>query len=156
MKTDGSRALGWVVVAVVVAVLGCDEVGMNERTAADGPADGPGSVFGGAEVVATAADTDSEDDDEPDARPRRIYYDLTAYDWYRHGEPLRVGGGEYAPEGKPRAIPAGEMQRVATYEGVDVYVPDGAQPPHDVVFVPVFGRYWQPFVLQARVPTRAD
>ena len=150
---DRSRALRWSALAFGTVLLACDGTGADglatrERDGA------PDAVFGD-DIITAAARADGTASAGATA-PRRIYYDLTIFDWYRHGEPLVLDGGQYQPDGTPRAIRADRMRRIGEYRGVDVYVPDGAQPPHGVVFVPVFGRYWQPFLLRQRGPVRAD
>lgn len=152
MMTYRSRAVLYASCVLAFAVAGCEERGATDRTPDDDP-EAPDAVAGVGEVVAARAPADGP---RVEPRPRRIYYDLTAYEWYRKGEPLRVGAGEYVPEGAPQAMAPERMRRVAEYEGVDVYVPAGVAPPYGVVFVPVFRRYWQPFILQPRSAVRAD
>lgn len=156
MKRDRSRAVRWAAIALVAMSPACDGA-ETEPVTAGGVDAGADEAFGGGDIVAAAARSGGADGEAPAAvAPRRVYYDLTVFEWYRRGEPLRVGGGAYLPTGKPRAIPAERMERVGEYLGVDVYVLEGSQPPYGAVFVPVFRRYWQPFVLQHRAPVHAD
>jgi len=95
----------------------------------------------GATAAALGADTAA-----PPARPDEIYYDLTVYEWYRHGEPLVAEGFAFQPDGVPRPIPLDSLHRAGNYQGVDYYVRNGAAQPHDTLFVPVFDDFWQPFL----------
>lgn len=90
-----------------------------------------------------------------DARELRIYYDLTAYEWYRRGQPLIFRAGSYLPEGKPQAIPAERLRRLGQYGGVDFYHAEGSAP-DEMVYVPVFEGYWQPFVTRHAGSVSAD
>jgi hypothetical protein len=103
-------------------------------------ADGVASVIDRAAAVLTA-------DSAPRTRgPDEIYYDLTAYDWYRRGEVLVAAGFGFQPQGLPRVIPFDSLRRAGNYQGVDFYVKNGAAEPYDTVFVPVFEDFWQPFL----------
>jgi hypothetical protein len=79
-----------------------------------------------------------------DLLPReRIYYDLTRFDWYAHGEPLRHEGMSYQPGGLPIAADAHDMQQLGDYQGVDYYRhADG----DGRIFVPVADGYWLAFL----------
>ncbi|HEY8468781.1 MAG TPA: hypothetical protein VIL18_04020 [Longimicrobiales bacterium] len=103
-------------------------------------ADGVASALDGAAAVLTQ-------DSAPRPRgPDEIYYDLTAYDWYRRGEVLVAAGFAFQPQGLPRVIPFDSLRRAGNYQGVDFYVKNGAAEPYDTVFVPVFEDFWQPFL----------
>lgn len=75
--------------------------------------------------------------------PERIYFTLTAYDWYARGEPLLHGNAAYQPAGMPVTASLPDMHHVGDYQGVDVYVRDGDEEP--VLYVPVYEGYWQVF-----------
>lgn len=76
------------------------------------------------------------------AVPRRIYYELTDFDWYQKGEPLMVEGAPYDVAGPPLRRGSAGLEAAGSYEGVDYYrARDGG----DTVFVPVYPLYWQPF-----------
>ncbi|HEX7120699.1 MAG TPA: hypothetical protein VF212_18040 [Longimicrobiales bacterium] len=84
-----------------------------------------------------------------DGEPPEIYYDLTRYDWYRRGRPLVAAGRPYQPSGRPEPTGAREFVPLGRFQGVAYYTPDGATPPHAVLYVPVAPGYWQPFGLVA-------
>lgn len=83
----------------------------------------------------------------------RIYYDLTRFQWYARGEPLRHEGLAYQPSGMPVAIPLAEMEQIGAYDGVDYYRRAGADA---LLFVPVFDGYWLAFRPVATAPVTAD
>lgn len=72
----------------------------------------------------------------------RIYYDLTQFEWYAHGEPLRDAGLSYQPFGMPLAAPLAEMERAGDYQGVEYYRRSGSE---GLLYVPVFEGYWLAF-----------
>jgi hypothetical protein len=77
--------------------------------------------------------------------PERIYFDLTRYDWYAHGEPLVYAEIQYEVGRNLLAAPTSAMRKLGEYQGVDVYGP--ADTPSDsTLYVPVFPGYWLPFV----------
>ncbi|MGH7482005.1 MAG: hypothetical protein ACRELV_07605 [Longimicrobiales bacterium] len=94
-----------------------------------------------ATTPAVAAGEPDESAADEGTRPRQIYYDLTLYDWYRRGEPLRVDGVPYELAGVPIRIEE-PLELRGTHAGVDYY---SAGEDAAVVFVPVFEAYWQPF-----------
>lgn len=75
------------------------------------------------------------------ARPDRIYYDLTRFDWYAHGEPLVFDSMPYEPDGRPVALDARTLERVGAYDGVDVY----RRGSDTHLYVPVYDGYWLAF-----------
>lgn len=83
---------------------------------------------------------------EEDDLPPVIYYDLTRFDWYARGEPMRLDDGAYAPGGAPVRAATSEMEKVGEYEGVEYYARDDASGSEGVVYVPVFEGFWLPFV----------
>ncbi|MBI4409953.1 MAG: hypothetical protein HY561_09610 [Gemmatimonadetes bacterium] len=85
----------------------------------------------------------------PPTRPDEIYYDLTVFEWYRRGEPLRYDGRSYQPQGMPRLISLRQLRRAGEFGGVTFYVGAADSTSHSILYVPVFDRYWQPFALQA-------
>lgn len=82
-------------------------------------------------------------------RPIELYYDLTAFDWYRRGEPLILGGHEYRPAGIPESERARSFEPAGRYGGVVYYVLEDSSPPHQTVYVPVAPGYWLPFATDA-------
>lgn len=83
--------------------------------------------------------------DKSQPAPRKIYYDLTHFDWYRRGEPLIHEERSYRPA---TVLPTGEreLEREDEYQGVDFYVAKGRDEPADTLFVPVYTGYWLAFV----------
>lgn len=73
----------------------------------------------------------------------RIYYTLTDHEWYARGEPLQHEGAAYEPGGAPLAADLAEMEQAGSYAGVEYY--RRADEPDNVLYVPVFPGYWQPF-----------
>lgn len=78
--------------------------------------------------------------------PAEIHYDLTAYDWYRRGEPLTHDGRAYRPVGPPVPTPETGLTLLGRYGGVSYYAPEGADGAPDTLYVPVFEGYWLRFV----------
>ncbi len=83
----------------------------------------------------TAAPPDSA------ARPDRIYYDLTRFEWYARGEPLVFDGVFYKAGGDIEPIDARTVERVGEYAGVDVYRRGADRR----LYVPVYDGYWLGF-----------
>jgi hypothetical protein len=83
----------------------------------------------------------------------RIYYDLTRFEWYAHGEPLRAADLSYQPAGLPLAAPLAEMERAGEYRGVEYYRRSGSD---DRLYVPVFEGYWLAFRAVSGPPVPAD
>jgi hypothetical protein len=124
---------------LALAIAACR--GEDAGAAGDGAGtSGVASALDGAAAVLTG------DSASRPRRPDEIYYDLTAYDWYRRGEVLVASGSAFQPQGLPRIIPFDSLRRAGNYQGVDFYVKNGAAEPYDTVFVPVFEDFWQPFV----------
>lgn len=98
------------------------------------------SENGGA--VSERLEPDAEEDDLPPV----IYYDLTRFDWYARGEPMRLDDGSYSPGGAPVRASTSEMQKIGEYEGVEYYARDEGTDSEGVVYVPVFEGFWLPFV----------
>lgn len=82
----------------------------------------------------------------------RIYYDLTRFEWYAHGEPLLHEQAGYQPAGTPVAASLTEMERTGEYEGVEYYRRTGDD---QSLYVPVFDGYWLAF-RTTHTATRAD
>ncbi len=101
------------------------------------------SATGGLE---TGPNGEPEARPQPEELPARIYYDLTRYQWYAQGEPLRHGGGVYSPRGTPVRVATSALSKVGDYQGVDIYVARDATENPDVVYVPVFEGFWLRFV----------
>jgi hypothetical protein len=72
----------------------------------------------------------------------RIYYTLTAYDWYARGDALVHEGRGYRPGGMPVSASLTEMTRLGEFQGVEYYRREGDTA---AVYVPVFEGYWQSF-----------
>lgn len=125
--------------ALAFALAACS----RSEPAAD--AGGAGPADPGGESVAVAEPEPGEEAEERPTRPERIYYDLTAYEWYRQGRPLVVDGRNYMPSDVPITLPDTPLEKAGEYEGVDYYVVEDAEPPYAVVYVPVFEDYWLPF-----------
>lgn len=82
----------------------------------------------------------------------RIYYDLTRFEWYAHGEPLLHEQLAYQPVGRPLSASLEEMERAGEYRGVEFYRREGDD---QSLYVPVYDGYWLSF--RAAAPTaRAD
>lgn len=93
---------------------------------------------------------------QSDHEPREIFYDLTAYEWYRQGQPMMVEGEGYHPAGKPEAEGDRRFRPAGRYQGVAFYMVEGEAKPYHVLYVPVFPGYWQPFVPAKAAPQTAD
>ena len=77
-------------------------------------------------------------------RPDEIYFDLTAFPWYREGRPLMHGGRAYLPQSDPTTVDV-ELREAGRFEGVVYYVAEGSREPVYTLYVPVYYRYWQRF-----------
>lgn len=80
----------------------------------------------------------------PGKQPEEIYFDLTAFDWYRQGRPLMHQGRAYMPQADPTPIDV-ELREAGAYGGVRYYVAEGTREPVYTIYVPVYYRYWQRF-----------
>ncbi len=106
------------------------------------------------ELVQAAEEHAAEEQPRPRPGPERngeppeIFYDLTRYDWYRHGEPLLVDGRALQPAGRPEPARGREFMPIDRFHGVAYYAVEGADPPYAAVYVPVSPGYWQPFAEQ--------
>ena len=105
------------------------------------PASAPEEVTDAAVVDTARADTAAA------SEPEEIYYDLTEFAWYREGEALQHDARGHMPAGVPVVIEAAELEPAGSHEGVTYYRRPGRG---DTLFVPVFPRYWQPFVPAGR------
>ena len=117
--------------AILLAAVACDQ-------RAETPADPPAAA---APNVDTAL---AVPDDDQGTRPDEIYFDLTAFTWYREGRPLVHAGRRYMPQAEPVPV-QGELSEAGRYEGVAYYVMEGAREPFYTIYVPVYYRYWQRF-----------
>ncbi|HEX7051078.1 MAG TPA: hypothetical protein VF188_12795 [Longimicrobiales bacterium] len=136
------------ILGLLAGPIGCDgRTTAGARTTAD-VADIAVDSVGLVADIAVPAGAEAEADEEPRRPdpPAEIYYDLTAFDWYRRAEPLNVAGRPYRPAGKPEAGLARRFERVGEYQGVSYYIEEGTDPPYGAVFVPVAPRYWLRFV----------
>lgn len=85
-----------------------------------------------------------------------IFHDLTEFDWYRRGEPIRHAGRAYDAGRVPARRPPGDFRELGRFGGVAYWAApspttDTVAVP-DTLFVPVFPGYWQPFVRQDGSP----
>lgn len=80
-----------------------------------------------------------------DSVPENIYFDLTRFEWYAHGEPLRWEDRDWHPVGAPVELPIEELRKVGDYEGVDVWAPEAAEV-FTVLYVPVSEGFWLRFM----------
>ena len=126
-----------------LALLGCEREATPGATPAEGAAAAPATAAAAPVDSASAALAEREARSS-EAQPRRIYYDLTRFDWYRRGESLVAEGVAYEQTGDPVTMAGDSLRLAGTYQDVDYYVrvDDDAR---GVVFVPVFQRYWLPF-----------
>ena len=99
-------------------------------------------------AIATPAAVDTpltvSDNGDEAATPDEIYFDLTAFAWYREGRPLMHGGRAYLPQSDPVPV-SGKLREAGSYEGVTYYVGEDAAEPFYTLYVPVYYRYWQRF-----------
>jgi hypothetical protein len=124
----------------IALAAGCGRGGRDE--------DSPAGIRDAATVVVSnAADQDAANGQSAGTIPDEIYYDLTRFEWYRHGQPLMIDGTGYVPDGIPRALRDRPLERAGEYGGVAYYAAPGSAPT-GVVLVPVFEGYWQAFVPQ--------
>lgn len=133
MKLQNLRAF---VRAALPAAIACVAACSEPDTATDdAPAAAPPPVD------SALASTQQEDRN----RPAEIYFDLTAFDWYREGRPLVHNGRAYRPLAEPIPV-TNELREAGRYEGVSYYVMEGADnEPVYTLYVPVYYRYWQRF-----------
>lgn len=84
---------------------------------------------------------------DKDSLPARVYYNLSSYEWYAHGEPLYWDNRDWELAGGPVPLTTGEMTLVGEYAGVDVYVvtAEDAEGSVSAVYVPVSEGFWLPF-----------
>jgi hypothetical protein len=143
MATTSLRVL--IVLCAAAIAAGCrrtndDDAGdVASRTAArDAPAEAS------ADAPAVLDTTGAWRPEQRDVLPRsEIYYTLTDYDWYAHGEPLLHEGAPYSIAGTPVAASLGEMAKAGEYGGVVYYMRSGEPEPR--IYVPVFEGYWLVF-----------
>jgi hypothetical protein len=123
------RAAGLAGIALLSLASSCDREAADEAPAA----------------AAAAVDTPFVVS-QPDAaaQPEEIYFDLTAYAWYREGRPLMHDGRAYMPQADPAPVDVG-LEEAGNYEGVRYYVAEDAREPVYTLYVPVYYRYWQRF-----------
>jgi hypothetical protein len=124
-------------VVVVLACLGSTLTGCTEREEAT---EAPPA----ASVGATTADATAEAGDGAVNKPDEIYFDLTAFPWYREGRPLMHAGRPYMPQAEPTTVEV-RLREAGRYEGVAYYVAEGTHEPVYTLYVPVYYRYWQRF-----------
>lgn len=80
--------------------------------------------------------------------PPNIYYDLTTFEWYAHGEALVDDSLTFAASGSPVALPLAELEHVGNYQGVDVYKHRSAIDRDSIRYVPVYEGFWLRFNAQ--------
>ena len=113
--------------------------GCDREAARAEAADGEAPASASAETPMAAAEAQSADNS-----PAEIYFDLTAFGWYREGRPLMHGGRSYMPQADPTPVEI-ELEEAGAYEGVTYYKPADAPDPVYTLYVPVYYRYWQRF-----------
>lgn len=150
MKSARRPATLFGVLLGVLAWAGCG----GPKRGAEEPADETVAQAAAVHTAPEQPEATSSDDGARDA-PSVIYYDLTHFDWYRHGEPILIEGRRYRP-GRVQASGERRFQREGAYDGVDFYVPRGEPTPHDTVYVPVYNGYWLPFALDAALAESAN
>jgi len=69
-------------------------------------------------------------------------YQLDTMKWVREGRAVVLDGQPYHPVGVPIQGPL--VQEVGTFDGVELYIPTGDQPPYTRVLIPVKDG-WQVF-----------
>lgn len=123
--------------ATMFAGVSCERAGDTPEVEERAPLE---STQNGEPVPGSDGTSQEEEHDPP-----VIYYDLTRFEWYARGEPMRLDDGAYAARGAPVRGATSGMRRQGEYEGVEYYVrvdePDSA----DVVYIPVFEGFWLPF-----------
>jgi hypothetical protein len=82
-----------------------------------------------------------------DSFPDRIFYNLSSYEWYAHGEPLHWDDRDWDMAGGPIPLATEAMTLVGEYQGVDVYVVAAEDSVGSVtlVYIPVSEGFWLPF-----------
>lgn len=123
---------------VALACIALTLAGCSERES-DAPEAPPAAA-----VAVTPGGAGTEAADPPANQPDEIYFDLTAFPWYRQGRPLMHGGRPYMPQAEPTPVEV-RLREAGRYEGVAYYVAEGSAEPVYTVYVPVYYRYWQRF-----------
>ena len=118
---------------VSLSAFSCD----RERALDEAPA-------AAAAAVDTPLATSRPVEEDAENRPDEIYFDLTAFQWYREGRPLLHEARAYMPQADPAPVDV-ELREAGAYEGVKYYVAEGASEPVYTIYVPVYYRYWQRF-----------
>lgn len=135
--------LALLLVTGAVAFTSCQREGetqaAEEQTSS---APDPTESSGNGEPVTDSTDRERGGDELPSV----IYYDLTRFEWYARGEPMRLDDGNYAPRGAPVRAATSEMKKIGEYEGVEYYARENGADSEGVVYVPVFEGFWLPFV----------
>lgn len=86
-----------------------------------------------------------------DSLPARIYYDLTRFEWYARGEPLRWADRDWQPDGNPLALETETLRLVGEFEGVDVWIRADEDPVMHI-YVPVSEGFWLRFASEGGNP----
>jgi hypothetical protein len=132
--------------SVAFPLAGCSRHDAADDAVAEEAAADAAAAEGSAGSSAAAPPDAWRPDEERESLPSsRIYYTLTDYAWYAHGEPLLHEGRPHVPVGLPIAASVEEMEKVGEYEGVDYYTRRNDSEP--VLYVPVFEGYWLTFRL---------
>jgi len=139
-----TAALPALVLVATTLAGGCGSPPARENEAM--PASEQSAPAGASVVDALAAGTIA--DPAQAAMPQEIHYDLTAYDWYRRGEPLVHQSRPYRPVGPPVPTPEQPLELAGRYGGVTYYIVSGTAQPQDTLYVPVFEGYWLRFAVQ--------
>lgn len=66
--------------------------------------------------------------------------------WYEEGRPISVLGRSWVKYGLPRELAPGEVVQAAEFLFVPLYVEVAARPPYEVLYAPVGGCAFQPYV----------
>lgn len=119
--------------ALLGTAAGCDGGEAGAADSADAVVAQADTTAPGATVTAARATT-----------PAEIYFDLTAYAWYREGRPLRHDGRNYMPQADPTRDDR-RLREAGTFEGVTYYAAEDAAEPVYTLYVPVYYGYWQRF-----------
>lgn len=80
-----------------------------------------------------------------DLRPGIVFAGTYAQgrDWFVQGSPITLGEGSYARSGDPVRLDCGGIVEIGSHEGVPLFADRSAQPPFEIVYVPVRPGVWQ-------------
>jgi hypothetical protein len=89
-------------------------------------------------LVAACPDPGARDPGEPLVEA----VEMDTLSWVQEGRPVELQGSHYAPVGPP-VHDLLELTHVGEFEGTPLYAERAATGPHQRLFVPVGGGYWQ-------------